>query len=147
MTRILLFTLIIVLMLAGIILQFENTEIILAECAGARNGNPKDERNLGILLRDGRHLLPHPDESFRWLSKAAEGGDIEAEFQLALNYFEGIGTSPNNEMAMQWLRKAANAGHRKAQELLILKQKLGTDRGSPSPNEDFKKKAPSDVRK
>ena len=43
------------------------------------------------------------------------GGDIDAQFNLGLYYYRGIGVKRNLEKAVQWFEKAAKAGDMKAQ--------------------------------
>jgi len=52
------------------------------------------------------------------LRRRAEGGDVEAQWQLALAYYNGRGVAPDNGEALRWLREAAEQGHGDAQHHL-----------------------------
>lgn len=59
--------------------------------------------------------------SAEWLSalrKAADGGDMLAQFHVAMHRFHGLGCTKDGERAMKWLRKAAENGHVSAQFVL-----------------------------
>ena len=42
-----------------------------------------------------------------WYQKAAEKGNIDAQYMLAILYKEGLGTEKNLEKAFYWYHKAA----------------------------------------
>lgn len=48
------------------------------------------------------------------LTKRAENGDAQAQYQLAYIYVTGSGTKVNPAKGMSWFRAAANQGHRDA---------------------------------
>ncbi len=47
-------------------------------------------------------------EAIKWLRKAAENDDIEAQLQLANYYYKGIGVSKNEAEARKWSIRAVN---------------------------------------
>lgn len=49
------------------------------------------------------------------LTQKAESGDAQAQFDLAMAYFEGKGVLYSEEDAVIWYRKAAEQGHADAQ--------------------------------
>lgn len=53
-----------------------------------------------------------------WLTKAANKGHHEAQYQLGICYFKGIGTEKNYDKATSFLTQALNAGFVKAQNEL-----------------------------
>lgn len=55
-----------------------------------------------------------PAESVTWLREAADGGDPEGQYLLALCYRKGMGTGKNPAEARKWLQAAAQNGHPKA---------------------------------
>ena len=60
------------------------------------------------------------------LTKKAESGSVDAQYDLAKLYFTGTETSKNYNEALKWLEKAASRGHGKAcldLSKMILKQK------------------------
>lgn len=52
------------------------------------------------------------------LQQKAEQGDIEAQFQLGLRYYQGIMVSKDYEQAFIWISKAAAQNHLRAQSYL-----------------------------
>ncbi len=46
--------------------------------------------------------------------KAAEEGDVEAQFELGWCYFHGIVISKDKTMGIKWIRKAAENGSKSA---------------------------------
>ncbi len=65
----------------------------------------------GFDERLGTYASSH-EKTFR---KAAERGDAEAQYNLALMHDRGIGVEENDTEAMKWYRKAAEQGYAKAQ--------------------------------
>lgn len=63
-----------------------------------------------------------------WYRRAAEGGDVDAAYQLGMLYWNGAGVRDERQAA-RWLRKAAESGNAKAQ--LQLATVVGMDRGVP----------------
>ncbi|MEG0879739.1 MAG: hypothetical protein RSH52_00485 [Janthinobacterium sp.] len=63
-----------------------------------------------------------------WYRRAAEGGDMDAAYQLGMLCCNGADGLDEKEAA-RWLRKAAESGHAKAQ--LQLAMMYGLDRGVP----------------
>ena len=57
-------------------------------------------------------------DAFKFLSKAAEHGEDEAQFFLAIMYYEGKGVEQNYAEAFKWSSKAAGQGNVMAQSLL-----------------------------
>ena len=59
-----------------------------------------------------------------YLKLAAEQGNPEAQFQLAVCYFRGNGVEENIEEHLKWLKRAADQGHQKAIEALEMIENL-----------------------
>ncbi len=57
---------------------------------------------------------------FYWYQKTAENGNINAQHNLALSYYNGEGTEKNLEKAFYWYQKAAEYGCEIAQYNLAL---------------------------
>jgi Sel1 repeat len=55
-------------------------------------------------------VLFDDDKGFIWLKKAAERGNVAAQYNLGVTYLHDR-TRRNNEQAQIWLRKAADAGN------------------------------------
>jgi localization factor PodJL len=55
-------------------------------------------------------LKKDPAAARRWTERAAEGGEVKAMHNLALDYFEGVGGPADQPLAAQWFRRAADQG-------------------------------------
>ena len=53
--------------------------------------------------------------NFQELLSAAQEGDLESAYQVALSYANGRGTSKDSELAFQWFQRAADGDHIAAQ--------------------------------
>jgi TPR repeat protein len=86
--------------------------------AAAQEGGAEEKRNLGLAYLKGEQGLPRDLRSARfYVEEAAELGDPEAMFQLALMLRTGLGGLRNVPKAMDWLRDAETAGHHRAAPL------------------------------
>ncbi len=61
---------------------------------------------MGVLCS----AVGRPDEAVRWWRQAAEGGDVEAQFNLAQAFATGRGTSADSRAAFEWFLGAAESG-------------------------------------
>jgi TPR repeat protein len=57
-------------------------------------------------------------EAAHWYRMAADQGNVDAEYNLALLYANGRGVSLDLGEARQWMQKAASAGDSAAQQWL-----------------------------
>ena len=57
-------------------------------------------------------------KAFHWYQKAAEGGHIEAQYNLDCLYDKGEGTAKNLKKAFHWYQKAVEGRHIEAQNNL-----------------------------
>ena len=79
----------------------------------AEAGHPEGMRWLAYALREKKYGEPNPEESLRWLTKAAEAGDRLAMSSLAHCYDKGEhGASQDSSKAFFWFEKAAETGDR-----------------------------------
>jgi tetratricopeptide (TPR) repeat protein len=62
--------------------------------------------NVGMLL--GR--IGDQNAEFSLYTRAADGGNTLAMYNLGVAYRDGLGTTPNGEQAIRWFEKAATAG-------------------------------------
>jgi TPR repeat protein len=71
-------------------------------------------------LRNGGAALNRKDyaEALRWLGPAADQGNANAQYGLAVMYANGYGVAVDYPRAIDWLRKAANQGNADAQYLI-----------------------------
>ena len=71
--------------------------------------------SFGTVLSIGRNLLEWP---VKLVSRAAERGDVEAQFGLGSMYIQGAGVPQDIPEGLKWLREAADQGLAKAQYVL-----------------------------
>ena len=82
------------------------------------NGNNHTNWGIGDSdVRDG--------DNFTSLRKAAEQGDIDAQYELGNCYYNGRGVSEDKAEAVKWYRKAAEQGHVNAQYQLGFLYEIG----------------------
>ena len=87
----------------------------------AENGDASAQQFLGMLYSHGskKHLLKQDGvEGAKWIRKAAEQGDADAQCDLAGAYRVGRGVPKDYVEALSWYRKAAEQGDSRAQEYL-----------------------------
>jgi localization factor PodJL len=77
----------------------------------ADGGYAPAEFYLAELYKDGKAgLRKDPVQSRSWLDRAAEGGDRNAMYNLALDEHEGVGGPRDSAAAAAWFRRAAELG-------------------------------------
>ena len=59
-------------------------------------------------------------QTFDEIKKKAEQGDVDAQFELALKYYNGEDTATDKKQALYWYKKSAEQGDSKAQYNLAL---------------------------
>ncbi|MDR3074330.1 MAG: sel1 repeat family protein [Deltaproteobacteria bacterium] len=88
----------------------------------ARNGSAEGAYALAALYRDG--LVSEKTEeatkaaAFFWMREAAVGGWPQAQYELAVFYYEGKGVEPDPAASLSWLEKAAANNNVLAQRFL-----------------------------
>ncbi|KAI8081144.1 hypothetical protein BDF21DRAFT_418500 [Thamnidium elegans] len=95
----------------------------------AQYGYAPSQFKLGLAYENGFLNCPvDPRRSIAWYSKAAEQGDIEAEFALSGWYLTGAeGVLPQSDSeAYLWARKAADKGNAKAEYAVGYYTETGT---------------------
>lgn len=104
----------------------------------AEQGDPKSQCELGLDYMFGYDTAPNFEESLKWLNLAAaqgnedalkmleqvekakkllldaEGGDLEAQYQIGRYYYRGYGLAVDIEKAKDWYVRAAERGHTEA---------------------------------
>lgn len=82
----------------------------------AEQGLPEALLYLGILAYE----LPDRDNksAFLLFEKAAQRSCVQAQYNMGVFYFEGIGVEKNKTRAIFWFQQAEAAGHEKAKETL-----------------------------
>lgn len=96
----------------------------------AEKGDPDAQCYIGLAYRDGNNSLPvDPAESLRWISLAAEGGNVIAIEEMGYKYYEGFGVKQDYAESIRWLSKAAEKGSSTALPSLgiMYRDGLGTD--------------------
>jgi TPR repeat protein len=67
--------------------------------------------NLGTVCR----FLRDYDQAVHWYTRAAEQGDSDAQYNLALSYEEGTGVAQDYAQALTWYMRSAEQGDPDAQ--------------------------------
>ncbi len=65
---------------------------------------------VGWLYNNGKGTTRNYREAFKWLSKAANQGNVSAMNELAILYENGNRVGQNFTEAVRWYRNAANKG-------------------------------------
>lgn len=73
--------------------------------------------NMGYLLEYGQGVQ-NPEEAFKCYKKAAEKGDKDGQYYLAMCYINATGTECDDAQARQWLQKSAAQGNQYAKARL-----------------------------
>lgn len=100
----------------------------------ARDGWPEAQFRLGRCYLLGLGVPSCPDAALRWLTRAADGGDVEAQTMLAVLALQGIslgaeaglleaarryaGRPPDYHAALKWGEQAAAGGSAEARALV-----------------------------
>ena len=85
--------------------------------AKANAGDPHAQNQLSLLLQSGKPTVEDLKEARKWLLKAADGGDAEAQHQLGSMYFTGQGGMARNYLAAyKWMALAVEQGRADAQD-------------------------------
>jgi len=74
--------------------------------------------SMGHAFGQWQHYKTDFVEMINNLRKAAERGDVKAQFELGIDYCEGRSIPPDEAEGMKWLHKAAEQGYEPAIELL-----------------------------
>jgi TPR repeat protein len=77
----------------------------------AEKGNTAAQMCLAMALLDGRGTPPDAPRGLKLMTKAAEGGQIEAMFRLGQLYRRDDRIEKNISQAESWLRRAGIRGH------------------------------------
>jgi len=106
------------------------------------------ETYAAYAYRRGREALVRKEyaKAMRWYRVAADGGDDEAQFTIAMAYEHGDGLEQDYAEAMRWYRKAADQGNIDAQyEIgLLYANGLGVPRDLTQAQEWMQKAANGD---
>lgn len=81
----------------------------------AEQGDPRSQRQLGIMYYLGQGIDIDHAEAANWMSKAAEQGDDVAQLTLGVMYVEGHGVPQSDVTAHMWFSLAARQNNPSAQ--------------------------------
>lgn len=82
----------------------------------AEAGDPQAQYDLAILYSDGQNAPKDENKVIEWMTKAAEGGHVKAQFLMGTIYFNGwYGVTQNYQESAQWYTMAAEQGSADAQ--------------------------------
>ena len=82
--------------------------------ASAPSLTPKQEYLLGLSYAQGRQIEKSFSNAASWWTKAARGGDSEAQYNLAILYYEGRGVQQDPILAFKLIEKASLQGDGRA---------------------------------
>lgn len=72
---------------------------------------PQEQLKLGEQYAFGRGVARNDEEAFKLFRMAAEQGNAEAQYKLAVMLDKGMGTFENPKEALTWYKRAAEHGH------------------------------------
>lgn len=81
----------------------------------AKRGDSDAQFRMGELNYNKAESSKKYEDAMKWWLLAAASGHIEAAFNIAEMYGDGIGVPVNKETAVTWYRRAAEQGHARAQ--------------------------------
>ena len=89
--------------------------VSLKESEGVNYNTTDDEYLLGIILKAGASgVKQDPARAMRYLRRAADKGNADAQYELADSLAKGKGCEQNYKQANQYFEKAANQGNAKS---------------------------------
>jgi uncharacterized protein len=91
--------------------------------------SPEEQLKMGERYADENSQQRNDVEAVRWFRMAAEGGNAEAQYKLAVMLEHAWGTRRDYQEAMSWYSKAAKQGHAGGQNNIGLMYEKG--RGVP----------------
>jgi len=85
----------------------------------ANQGDDKAQFVLALLYVSGEEGVPQDDaKAAEWFSKAAEQGNVDAQYNLGRMYGAGQGVPQDRSKALELFHKAAAQGHEEAKNFL-----------------------------
>ncbi len=96
--------------------------------ASAESGYVPAQVRLASIYQNGCsscHVGVDLENAFHWWQKAADQGDLDAQFHVGKAYMFGLGVPPNDEQAAQWMIKAAWKNNSRAQYRLAELYEMG----------------------
>ena len=109
----------------GLVVPQDDEEAVRWFRLAAEQGYARGLSNLGWMYSNGRGVRRDEEEAGRWFRlaaerfrRAAERGDLSAQFSVGNMYRDGFGVSQNYEAAVAWFRRVAEQGDARAQHNL-----------------------------
>lgn len=103
--------------------EFEQRKVIETLIASAKNGYPEAQKDLGNAYYYGKGIDVNLQEAEHWWEKAANQGNVAAQFNLGVFYLADGGHQDLGK-AINWLNMAVQSGDKEAlEELRVAKQK------------------------
>ena len=101
-------------------IPYDPVEAITWFRIAAETGYPPAQHEYGRMMLPGhpRQIPGSFEEHFKWLVLAANGGDRDAQFDLAVYHRNGNGIPVDAAEADKWFKRAAASGHTEAQRVL-----------------------------
>lgn len=88
--------------------------------AKAEAGDAESQYRLAINYETGTSGCPKDDSKYvYWLTKAAEGGNVHAQFSLAFCFGGTHGVAKNDTMYVFWMEKVAVSGNERLQKYAL----------------------------
>ncbi len=89
---------------------------------------PLAQSYLGEMYYDGKGVAQNHVTAFRWYRRAADKGEVHAQFRLGWMYSRGEGTLENPKESLKWYKLAAEQGNAAAQNNIGVLCGLGGDK-------------------
>ena len=80
--------------------------------------NPQLYYEYGDLLMKTAWNNEDRTEALEWFQRSADGGNVNAMYQISIMYRDGKGPKRDNTKHLEWLKKAAENGHTQSQLML-----------------------------
>jgi TPR repeat protein len=84
----------------------------------AYSGVGPAQLQLAFKYKDGQGVIANQIEAMIWFRKAAEMGDLEAQFQFGQGLVLGTGGESDLAHGLRWLQRASQQGHPEAGKVL-----------------------------
>ena len=73
-----------------------------------------------LMLGVAYDQIGNSQEAFKYYFQAAENGNLKAQFDLSICFFNGEGVGQDHSKGLYWLKRAASGGH--AQAINVMRQ-------------------------
>lgn len=70
------------------------------------------------LLYGEKGIAKDYDAARKWFRKAAKLGNVDAQVNLGIIYYDGLGVNHNKQEALKWLKMAADQGDKQANQFI-----------------------------